>query len=840
MSWWLLARGSSTVHGSSAAPRKDFLDVGGFGHALGNDVTKLADECLPGAGKLLDAARKLPLAAIIHTKEAHREDLADCCEMKLCGPRCPPEDKRIGQVMVEGMGRLLVDGSPGNDFVDAAKPLDGEIVVPKPGKGAFFMTGLNEILRDKGVSHLIVCGVTTEVCVQTTMREANDRGYECVLVEDATASYIPKFKASVIEMVRSQGGIVGYTVEQAEVPEYVFVAFERGGESPECSGVRTWFPRFPRAQRDPSTTAIDGKPEVSSAETMETYDEAEKHLDNGDLQLCVRSAEDALAESHNAGRPPVALHLLVRAKKRLGAPAGDLVREASEKARSQEMPWKAAVKLAEISLSLGESRLSDAIEEAKDLRSLAAELPAAEGKLHRLTLSIQVTVQLARGALDEAMRAAMELLAAAQRRQDKGAEAGAWLRIAEVHRHREMMTGSSATASTAEETLQASERSAELYRGAAGAGVDAAAELRRGVGSAQVEAASACVRLGRLRQSISLATEAMGVFRSLGFLHRLTGALDVELEARRQLMEPMIGLQAANRELQLLRENKGDGEATRGFSQAEAEILEAIARTHGALSEPLGAVRNALLAAELRKEIQDEVGETSALLLAADQQRNLGEMIDATETAERALALARKTSHARHEEEAARVLSRVLAERGLNDQAPQRPQALQALEALISAVKLRDGAAAKDSERMLNSYGNLVTNKDIADHVVPLISRDPDSVKFLRCMVFGRRGGADGRAEGGAGLEHREAIHPEAEWQGDPALGLLLGTPTLRYGFRPSVQSVRHALARLGLHAGGGVGESAPRDRGMADGDDVPSRLHRCRPAVRHGACALL
>lgn len=129
------------------------------------------------------------------------------------------------------------------------------------------------------------------------------------------------------------------------------------------------------------------------------------------------------------------------------------------------------------------------------------------------------------------MRAAMELLAAAQRRQDKGAEAGAWLRIAEarrrqtvlhpthpthllfffsvqVHRHREMMTGSSATASTAEETLQASERSAELYRGAAGAGVDAAAELRRGVGSAQVEAASACVRLGRLRQSISLATEA--------------------------------------------------------------------------------------------------------------------------------------------------------------------------------------------------------------------------------------------------------------------------------------------------------------------------------------------
>jgi hypothetical protein len=127
--------------------------------------------------------------------------------------------------------------------------------------------------------------------------------------------------------------------------------------------------------------------------------------------------------------------------------------------------------------------------------------------------------------------------------------------------------------------------------------------------SAHVEAGRACLRLGRFRQSISLASEAMGIFRSLGFLHRLTGALDVELEARRGLMEPMIGLQAANRELQLLREQAESQETreSRGFNQAEAEILEAIARTHGSLSEPLGAVRNALLAADLRKEIQDEV-----------------------------------------------------------------------------------------------------------------------------------------------------------------------------------------------------------------------------------------
>lgn len=114
------------------------------------------------------------------------------------------------------MGRLLVHGSPGNDFIDDAKPLEGEKVVCKPGKGAFFMTDLHEFLYSKGISHLIVCGVTTEVCVQTTMREANDRGYECVLVEDATASYIPEFKKSVIEMVSSQGGIVGHTIAEAQ------------------------------------------------------------------------------------------------------------------------------------------------------------------------------------------------------------------------------------------------------------------------------------------------------------------------------------------------------------------------------------------------------------------------------------------------------------------------------------------------------------------------------------------------------------------------------------------------------------------------------------------------
>uniref|UniRef100_A0A7S4PUC9 Isochorismatase-like domain-containing protein n=1 Tax=Alexandrium monilatum TaxID=311494 RepID=A0A7S4PUC9_9DINO len=195
--------------------QKDFLDEGGFGHALGNDVTQLFDTCFPGGAILLAAARKCGLT-IVHTKEAHCQDLSDCPASKRCGPRAPPEGKRVGDVLEEGMGKLLVDGSLGNDFIEAAKPWEGEKVVCKPGKGAFFHTDLQDYLFSKGISHLIVCGVTTEVCVQTTMREANDRGYECVLVEDATASYIPEFKEAVVKMVSSQGGIVGYTIDMAE------------------------------------------------------------------------------------------------------------------------------------------------------------------------------------------------------------------------------------------------------------------------------------------------------------------------------------------------------------------------------------------------------------------------------------------------------------------------------------------------------------------------------------------------------------------------------------------------------------------------------------------------
>jgi nicotinamidase-related amidase len=190
--------------------QRDFLEPGGFGAALGNDVSRLAPAVAP-ISALLSAFRKLGLP-IVHTKECHRPDLADC----------PPAKRMRGNGALRigdpgPMGRILVDGEPGSDFVPALQPHAGEVVLAKPGKGAFWATPLQQELQRRGVTHLLITGVTTEVCVQTTMREANDRGYECLLVEDATESYFPEFKKAAIDMIRAQGGIVGWTATSAQV-----------------------------------------------------------------------------------------------------------------------------------------------------------------------------------------------------------------------------------------------------------------------------------------------------------------------------------------------------------------------------------------------------------------------------------------------------------------------------------------------------------------------------------------------------------------------------------------------------------------------------------------------
>ena len=149
---------------------------------------------------------------VVHTKECHRPDLADC----------PPAKRNRGDGELRigdagPMGRILIDGEPGSDFVPALRPRPGELVIAKPGKGSFYATSSQEELQRRGITHLLITGVTTEVCVQTTMREANDRGYECLLVEDATESYFPEFKKATLDMVRAQGGIVGWTATADQV-----------------------------------------------------------------------------------------------------------------------------------------------------------------------------------------------------------------------------------------------------------------------------------------------------------------------------------------------------------------------------------------------------------------------------------------------------------------------------------------------------------------------------------------------------------------------------------------------------------------------------------------------
>jgi len=198
--------------------QKDFVEEGGFGSSLGNDVTPL-QKIIPSLEKLLHTFRALGLP-VIHTREAHKPDLSDCPPAKRLRGDCKIKIGDAGP-----MGRLLIDGEAGNNIVEALKPIDGEYDIAKPGKGAFYNTPLTEILEQQGITHLIVAGVTTEVCVQTTMREANDRGYECLLVEDCTESYFKEFKQATIDMIVAQGGIVGWVSDSEKVIQALELAY---------------------------------------------------------------------------------------------------------------------------------------------------------------------------------------------------------------------------------------------------------------------------------------------------------------------------------------------------------------------------------------------------------------------------------------------------------------------------------------------------------------------------------------------------------------------------------------------------------------------------------------
>jgi nicotinamidase-related amidase len=190
--------------------QRDFIEPGGFGASLGNDVS-LLEASVPACRRTLQAWRAAG-GLVLHTREAHRPDLRDCPPAKRL--RGSPS-LRIGDV--GPMGRVLVSGEPGVEIIPALAPVPGEIVVDKPGKGMFHGTPVQNLLQQAGIRSLVFMGVTTEVCVQTSMREANDRGYECLVLEDCTESYFPQFKAAALEMVRAQGGIVGWTATSAQL-----------------------------------------------------------------------------------------------------------------------------------------------------------------------------------------------------------------------------------------------------------------------------------------------------------------------------------------------------------------------------------------------------------------------------------------------------------------------------------------------------------------------------------------------------------------------------------------------------------------------------------------------
>jgi biuret amidohydrolase len=192
--------------------QRDFLEPGGFGEMLGNDVSLLRS-AIPPTQAVLKAARRAGLL-VIHTREGHRPDLADA----------PPAKLSRGQLEVGigdngPMGRVLIRGEYGHDIIPELYPVAGEPVIDKSGKGAFYETDLHLILQNRGIKTLVVCGVTTEVCVHTTVREANDRGYECLVPEDCVGSYFPEFQRVGLAMIKAQGGIFGWVSTSAEVIE---------------------------------------------------------------------------------------------------------------------------------------------------------------------------------------------------------------------------------------------------------------------------------------------------------------------------------------------------------------------------------------------------------------------------------------------------------------------------------------------------------------------------------------------------------------------------------------------------------------------------------------------
>jgi len=191
--------------------QRDFLQGDGFAAMLGNDV-RLVQRAIEPCKAVLAAARENGKILIIHTREGHRPEMVDVYNHK----------NRNNIIGSQGqMGKILIRGERGHDIIDELYPIKGEAVIDKPGKGSFYATDFELILNRNAISTLLVCGVTTEVCVHTTVREANDRGYHCIVVEDACASYNDEFHRVAIAMISAQGGIFGSVTTSEELINYI-------------------------------------------------------------------------------------------------------------------------------------------------------------------------------------------------------------------------------------------------------------------------------------------------------------------------------------------------------------------------------------------------------------------------------------------------------------------------------------------------------------------------------------------------------------------------------------------------------------------------------------------
>lgn len=184
--------------------QNDFCAEGGFGEKLGNDIS-LTRSIIPIVQQVLLAAREQGML-VIHTREGHLPDLSDCSPSKLVRSR--KQGAGIGDY--GPMGRILIRGELGHAIVPELTPLSHERIIDKPGKGAFYRTEMDHVLQQHGITHLIVCGVTTHVCVHSTVREANDRDYECLVLSDGTAAFDPCDQVAALRMIHQQGGIIGF------------------------------------------------------------------------------------------------------------------------------------------------------------------------------------------------------------------------------------------------------------------------------------------------------------------------------------------------------------------------------------------------------------------------------------------------------------------------------------------------------------------------------------------------------------------------------------------------------------------------------------------------------